>query len=459
MSQVELNGLPTQAREQPHCDSPASRLEQPQCDSTRVHHDESTNSNILVSVVMPCLNEARTVAACIDQAHAGCQAALAMRNEPLIALQAESAMMTSSPLAPYAGRGVGGEGLLATSQDIALPKDYCPIFTYEIIIADNGSTDGSQAIAEAHGARIVHVSRKGYGAALLGGFAAARGKYIVMGDSDCSYDFGEIPRFLDKLEGGYDLVMGNRFTGGIMSGAMPWHHRYIGNPILSGIGRLLYRTPCRDWHCGLRAFDREKFENAELRSAGMELASEMPLRASQSGLRALEIPVKLYPDGRDRPPHLRSIRDGVRHLSVLLCMSSRRMRESLVLCFVSPVALLVSLWFFDFFSSLETEVVFPDPVALDEQSFTDGLAQFNCVINSPKRLSILGVKTSCGCIWSDDPPLVVEKGESKAIQFNVDRSKSRAKANIPLELQVTFLTNGEAESIVKEFTIVPAMDF
>jgi len=272
---------------------------------------------------MPCLNEARTLAACIDQAHAGCKAALAKRNANIASLntspippQAESALMTSSPLAPYSGRGVGGEGQSAHTIDSGSRVTHSA-FTYEIIIADNGSTDGSQAIAEAHGARVVHVAQKGYGAALLGGFAAARGKYIVMGDSDCSYDFGEVPRFLDKLEAGYELVMGNRFAGGIMPGAMPWHHRYIGNPLLSGIGRLLYRTPCRDWHCGLRAFDREKIVSLGLRSPGMEFASEMVVRASRDKLRLEELLVVLAPDARQRPPHLRSVRDGLRHLKML----------------------------------------------------------------------------------------------------------------------------------------------
>jgi hypothetical protein len=139
-----------------------------------------------------------------------------------------------------------------------------------------------------------------------------------MGDSDCSYDFGEVPRFLDKLEEGYDLVLGNRFAGGIMPDAMPWHHRYIGNPILSGLGRLLNRTPCRDWHCGLRAFDREKIQALNLKAPGMEFASEMVIRASQGKLRIGEIPTQLHPDGRLGPPHLRSFRDGVRHLWLIL---------------------------------------------------------------------------------------------------------------------------------------------
>jgi glycosyltransferase involved in cell wall biosynthesis len=191
---------------------------------------------------------------------------------------------------------------------------------------------------------VVHVEKKGYGAALLGGIAAARGKYVVMGDSDCSYDFGEVPRFLGKLEEGYDLVMGNRFAGGILPGAMPWHHRYIGNPILSGLGRLLYRTPCRDWHCGLRAFDREKIQALNLKAPGMEFASEMVIRASQGKLRMGEIPIQLHPDGRIGPPHLRSFRDGVRHLWLIL-RAFRRASVVLVLikvclvfvgCFFSP---------------------------------------------------------------------------------------------------------------------------
>jgi glycosyltransferase involved in cell wall biosynthesis len=165
---------------------------------------------------------------------------------------------------------------------------------------------------------VVHVEKKGYGAALLGGIAAARGKYLVMGDSDCSYDFCEVPRFLDKLEEGYDLVMGNRFAGGIMPGAMPWHHRYIGNPILSGLGRLLYRTPCRDWHCGLRAFDREKIQALNLKAPGMEFASEMVIVASISHSRMIEIPIELNPDGRNCGSHLRSLQDGFRHVRVII---------------------------------------------------------------------------------------------------------------------------------------------
>lgn len=254
---------------------------------------------VLVTALMPCLNEARTLSACIRQAHAGCRTALSQR--------------VCSPR-PASGRGVGGDGQL--SQYYA--RGAAPDPTYEILIADNGSTDGSPKIAVANGARVVHVKQKGYGAALLGGIAAARGKYIVMGDSDCSYDFGEVPKFLHKLEEGYDLVMGNRFAGGIMPGAMPWHHRYIGNPVLSGIGRLLYRIPIHDWHCGLRAFDRERISELNLECTGMEFASEMVIRASRALLRIAETATTLSPDGRGRPPHLRSMRDGLRHLACIV---------------------------------------------------------------------------------------------------------------------------------------------
>jgi glycosyltransferase involved in cell wall biosynthesis len=231
---------------------------------------------------MPCLNEARTVGQCIDQAHAGCRAALAARAER------------------------------SESQGDGKPLGY------EILIADNGSEDESAEIAIDHGARVVHVPERGYGAALRGGIAAARGKYVVMGDADCSYDFGEVPRFLDKLEEGYDLVMGNRFAGGIQPGAMPWHHRYIGNPLLSGLGNLLYRTPCKDWHCGLRAFDRERIKALNLRASGMEFASELIMGVAKHRLHLTEIATGLLPDGRDRRPHLRSIYDGCRHLRQIL---------------------------------------------------------------------------------------------------------------------------------------------
>ena len=282
---------PSPVSSSPTCSAISAPLRFQPLLSSLCHHTD-------LSVVMPCLNEARTLPGCIESALAGIRAA-------------------------------------------GLPA--------EILIADNGSTDGSQVLVgeiaaqlertassaeQPHviGLRVVDVPERGYGAALRGGIAAARGKYVLMADADGSYDFGEIPRFVEKLDAGYDLVMGNRFTGGILPGAMPWHHRYIGNPLLSGLGRILYRTPCRDWHCGLRAFDREKINALHLASTGMEFATEMVIRAQQDNLRITEIPITLHPDGRDRRPHLRSFRDGMRHLRLLwLYMELRPSRhDSLV---------------------------------------------------------------------------------------------------------------------------------
>lgn len=279
--------------EQPQCD-------RPQCVSTRFSArdiaKEGPSSGVLVTVLMPCLNEACTLAACIQQAHAGCRAALTSREAT-----------ANAPPRLRVGRDERAGKVLLHEHP-----------TYEILIADNGSTDGSAEIATANDARVVHVEQKGYGAALMGGVKAARGTYVVMGDCDSSYDFGEIPRFVEKLEEGYSLVMGNRFAGGIQPGAMPWHHRYIGNPLLSGLGRVLYSTVCRDWHCGLRGFSREAVISLNLRCSGMEFASEMVLRFAQEKASTAEIPVALHPDGRRRSPHLRSFRDGVRHLRLLL---------------------------------------------------------------------------------------------------------------------------------------------
>jgi glycosyltransferase involved in cell wall biosynthesis len=225
-----------------------------------------------LSIVMPCLNEAETLAVCIQKAKG------------------------------YLDRsGVAGE----------------------ILIADNGSTDGSQRIAEANGARVVHVGRRGYGAALLGGISDARGRYVIMGDADDSYDFARLEAFVSKLREGYDLVMGNRFKGGIEPGAMPTLHRYLGNPVLTTIGRILFRSPCGDFHCGLRGFRKEAIEGLDLRTTGMEFASEMVVKATLHGLRIAEVPTVLSPDGRSHPPHLRSWSDGWRHLRFLLMYSPR----------------------------------------------------------------------------------------------------------------------------------------
>jgi glycosyltransferase involved in cell wall biosynthesis len=193
----------------------------------------------------------------------------------------------------------------------------------EVVIADNGSTDGSQAIAEAAGARVVPILERGYGSALLGGIRAARGRYVVMGDSDDSYDFSRLDEFVAKLREGHQLVMGNRFKGGIAPGAMPPLHRYLGNPVLTAVGRIFFKSPCGDFHCGLRGFDRLAILSLDLHALGMEFASEMVVKATIRHLRITEVPTTLSPDGRTRPPHLRTWHDGWRHLRFLLLFSPR----------------------------------------------------------------------------------------------------------------------------------------
>ena len=226
----------------------------------------------LVTVLMPCLNEAETLATCIKKA----------------------------------------QGYFAEHQ-----------IDGEVLIADNGSDDGSQAIATELGARVVNIPEKGYGSALRGGIAAAAGKYVIMGDADDSYDFSDLTLFVEQLEAGYELVMGNRFKGGIKKGAMPPLHKYLGNPVLTWIGKLFFPSPCGDFHCGLRGFSKEAIEQLDLRTTGMEFASEMVVKASLNKLAIAEVPIILYPDGRSRPPHLRSWRDGWRHLRFLLLFSPR----------------------------------------------------------------------------------------------------------------------------------------
>jgi glycosyltransferase involved in cell wall biosynthesis len=225
-----------------------------------------------LAIVMPCLNEAETLAVCIRKAQ-------------------------------------------------QFLHDYG--ITGEVIVADNGSTDGSQAIATSMGARLVQVAERGYGSALLGGIAAAQSTYIIMGDADDSYDFNSLAPFVEQLRGGSDLVMGNRFRGGIQPGAMPALHRHLGNPVLTGVGRLLFRSPAGDFHCGLRGFRKAAILQLDLRTTGMEFASEMVVKATLHGLRISEVPTTLAPDGRSRPPHLRSWRDGWRHLRFLLLYSPR----------------------------------------------------------------------------------------------------------------------------------------
>jgi len=215
----------------------------------------------------------------------------------------------------------------------------------EIVIGDNGSTDGSQEIARRCGARVVPVALRGYGAALFHATLKSHGRYIIMGDSDDSYDFTNLKPFVEKLREGYDLVMGNRFAGGIRPGAMPWKNRYIGNPILSFIGRTFFRCPAKDFHCGLRGYSKQAFEKMDLRTTGMEFASEMVIKATLLGMRIVEVPTTLSKDGRSRPPHLRPWRDGWRHLRFMLLYSPRWLfyYPGLILMLLGMIGM-VALW-------------------------------------------------------------------------------------------------------------------
>jgi glycosyltransferase involved in cell wall biosynthesis len=234
--------------------------------STRVVAEPMAGS-IDVSVVIPCLNEANSIGICVSKAMEAFRAA-----------------------------GLRGE----------------------VVVADNGSTDGSVDIAEKLGARVLAVPQRGYGAALRAGIGAARGAFILMGDADDSYDFSEVPRFVEKWRQGYDVVMGNRFRGEIKRGAMPWHHKYIGNPALSSVLNLFFHAGIGDSHCGMRGFTRTVYDRMDLRSTGMEFASEFVIKAAQLQAKVAEIPITLWPDKRGRPPHLRSFRDGWRHLRFML---------------------------------------------------------------------------------------------------------------------------------------------
>ena len=193
----------------------------------------------------------------------------------------------------------------------------------EVLIADNGSSDGSQEIAYKNGARVINVPIRGYGSALYYGVLNACGKYIIMGDSDDSYDFSSLDAFIEKLDQDFDLVMGNRFLGGVKPGAMPWKNRYIGNPLLTLVGRTLFNCPVNDFHCGLRGFTKDAFMRMDMRTTGMEFASEMVIKANLFGMKITEVPTVLSKDGRSRPPHLRPWRDGWRHLRFMMLFSPR----------------------------------------------------------------------------------------------------------------------------------------
>ncbi len=223
-----------------------------------------------LTILMPCLNEAKTVAKCVGDARAYLD-----------------------------NQGIRGE----------------------VLVADNGSSDGSQELARAAGARVVPIAERGYGAALMGGIAAARGRYTIMGDADDSYSFADLSPFVAELRNGAQLVMGNRFRGGIAPGAMPFLHRYLGNPVLSMLGRLFFRLPVGDFHCGLRGFETAAVRMLHLQSPGMEFATEMVAKSAFAQLNVVEVPTTLKPDGRGRPPHLRTWRDGWRHLRFMLLFS------------------------------------------------------------------------------------------------------------------------------------------
>jgi len=262
-----------------------------------------TASPLELTILMPCLNEAETISTCVAKAKSF-----------------------------LARAGISGE----------------------VLIADNGSSDGSVALAQRDGARVIAVAERGYGAALRAGVAAARGRFVVMGDADDSYDFSGLDPFIAKLRDGCDLVMGNRFAGGIAPGAMPFLHRYLGNPVLSFIGRAFFRAKIGDFHCGLRGFRRDAILGLDLRSSGMELASEMVVRAAMVNLTIAEVPTKLAVDGRSRPPHLRTWHDGWRHLRFLLMFSPRWL-------FLYPGLALMALGAFG------VAVLFPGPLMISAE--------------------------------------------------------------------------------------------
>jgi glycosyltransferase involved in cell wall biosynthesis len=273
------------------------------------------HESVDVSVVIPCLNEANSLGICIEKAQKALQDAQI--------------------------RG-------------------------EVVVGDNGSTDGSIEIAEKLGARVIRVPLRGYGAALKAAIRAARGAFIVMGDADDSYDFGEVPRFVEEWRKGNEVVMGNRFAGEIKPGAMPWHHKYIGNPGLSTLLNVLFRSGIGDSHCGMRGFTREVFDRMDLRSSGMEFASEFVIKAAQIGAKTSEIPVTLWKDKRGRPPHLRSFRDGWRHLRFMLLYAPNWL-------FLLPGGLLMALGLFLVFWLLPGPRTIPHNIVLDVHTMIFGV--------------------------------------------------------------------------------------
>jgi glycosyltransferase involved in cell wall biosynthesis len=276
---------------------------------------ESQTGAVDVSVVIPCLNEANSLGFCIEKA-----------------------------MRAFSAAGLRGE----------------------VVVADNGSTDGSIEIAQKLGARVVPVVQRGYGAALRAGIEASRGAFILMGDADDSYDFSEVPRFVEIWRQGFDVVMGNRFRGEIKPGAMPWHHKYIGNPVLSTLLNMFFHAGIGDSHCGMRGFTRAVYDRMDLRSTGMEFASEFVIKAAQLGAQVTEIPITLWPDKRGRRPHLRSFRDGWRHLRFMLLYAPNWL-------FLLPGASLVAIGLFLVFWLLPGPRTLTPKVTLDVHTMIFGV--------------------------------------------------------------------------------------
>jgi hypothetical protein len=298
-------------------------------DSIGVEHD---SVGIELSILMPCLNEAETLASCIETNRI---------------------------------RG-------------------------EIVIADNGSTDGSRQIAQSYGVRVIDVPTRGYGAALAAGISAARGRYVIMGDADDSYDFNALMPFLEGLRGGSDLVVGDRFKGGIAPGAMPFLHHYLGNPVLSFLGRLFFRVSCRDFHCGLRGFSREAISGLGLRTTGMEFASEMLVRAGLAKLKITSVPTHLAKDGRSRPPHLHTWSDGWRHLRFLLLFSPRWL-------FIYPGLAMIALGLGLGFALLPGPVRITPEISLDVHTLI--VAAISILVGISSRSSIGPTRSQSGSAW------------------------------------------------------------